>query len=57
MQVWYLKQVKGFIPKLSISGSFFSDKKKKFTMKLLPFTTGGGDDAVVINRTNPQGYQ
>ena len=57
MQVWYLKQVKGFIPKLSISGSFFSDKKKKFTMKLLPFTTGGGDDAVVINRTTPQGYQ
>ena len=57
MQVWYLKQ--GFIPKLSISGSFFSDKKKinKFTMKLLPFTTGGGDDAVVINRTNPQRCQ
>ena len=57
MQVWYLKQ--GFIPKLSISGSFFSDKKKKnkFNMKLLPFTTGGGDDAVVINRTNPQGCQ
>ena len=56
MQIWYLKQ--GFIPKLSISGSFFSDKKKKkITMKLLPFTTGGGDDAVVINRTNPQGCQ
>ena len=50
MLIWYLKQIKDFNLKLSISGSFFSGKEylNVFTIILFSFALGGCVDDVSI---------
>ena len=54
---WRLKQVKYFILKFSISGSFFSEKESLnlYTKILVSIPLCGCADEVVDNRTNYQG--
>ena len=54
MLIWYLKQIKDFNLKLSISGSFFSRKEflNVYTIILFSFALGGCVDDVVYNGTN-----
>ena len=58
MLIWYVKQVKNFILKFSIRGSFSSQKEflNLYTM-ILFFSPGGCVYEDVDNRTNYQGYK
>ena len=58
MLIWYVKQVKNFMLKFSIRGSFSSQKEflNLYTM-ILFFPPGGCVDEDVDNRTNYQGYK
>ena len=58
MLVWCFKQVKDFILKFSISGSFIAGRQNWLIYhNIVFFTTGWGVDEVVDNGTNYQGCQ
>ena len=57
MLISCLKQVKNFIPKFSISGILFSEKKMNlYTIILVSFPSSECVDEVIDIRANYQGY-
>ena len=57
--MWWLKQLRDFILKYSVSGGFFWEKEilNVYTKKLVSFHLAWCVDEVVVNQTNYEGYK